>query len=264
MDKEKLIECLKTGSEIAGGVVGGAIGLIGGPAGAMIGGGAGVVVSKGLIEITERFLSSRESIRASASAAYSITSIDDRIKQGEELRSDDFFDVMDGRSKAEELFEGVLIKCKNEYQEKKIKFISNIYSNAVFDSNLSAENANQILTVAETLSYRKMSILKLMKYKDTVINLGLRDSDYRTNGEHETGAERMSLELELLLQDFMDLCNIGLIERKDSTAMIDISDVNPKGMQLSTIGQKYYDLMGLKDIESTDLDEIIENLKKST
>jgi len=261
MDKDKLIEYLKTGSEIAGGVVSGAIGLIGGPAGAMIGGGAGIVVSKGLIELTERFLSNRESTRASASAAYSIININDRIEKGEELRNDDFFDATDGRSKAEELFEGVLIKCKNEYQEKKIKFISNIYSNAVFDNNLSSENANQILTIAETLSYREMSILTLMNYKDNVINLNLRNTDYRTTGEYETGAEDMSLDLKLLLQDFMDLYNIGLIERKDRTAMIDISDVNPNGMQLSTIGQKYYDLMGLKDIESTDLDKIIEYLK---
>jgi len=261
MDKEKVIEYLKLGSEIAGGVAGGAIGLIEGPAGAMIGGGAGVIVGKGLAELTERFLSNRETIRASASAAYSITAIDSRIKQGEELRTDDFFDAVNGRSKAEELFEGVLIKCKNEYQEKKIKFISNIYSNTVFETNLSSEDANQILTVSETLSYRKMSILSLMNYKDVVINLDLRNTDYRTNGEYEIGSENMSLDLELLLQDFMDLYNIGLIERKDGTAMIDISDINPNGMQLSTIGQKYYDLMGLKGIETADLSEIIDKLK---
>src|SRR5690606_38389992 len=131
---EKLVNYLKLGSEIAGGAVGGAIGLVGGPAGAIIGGGAGVIVSKGLIELTERFLSNRESIRASAAAAYSIMAINDRIEAGEEQRNDGFFDPINGRSKAEELFEGVLIKCKNEYQEKKIKFISSIYSNTVFDS----------------------------------------------------------------------------------------------------------------------------------
>lgn len=257
MDKDKLINYLKTGSEIAGGIVGGAIGLIGGAAATVIGGGAGVIVGKGLIEITERFLSNRESVRASASAAYSIVSIGKRIQNGEQLRNDDFFDEDYGRSKAEELFEGVLIKCKNEYQEKKIKFISNIYSNTAFDANLSSENANQILNVAESLSYRKLLILKLMKYKDSVTNLGLKEHSYRTQG----GTKNISLDLELLLQDFMDLYNLGLIERKDDSAMIDISDVKPNGMQLSNIGQKYYYVMELEDIESEELSEMIALLK---
>lgn len=260
MNKDKLIKIFKTGSEIAGGVVSGAIGLIGGPAGAMIGGGAGVVVSKGLIEFTERFLSNRESMRAVASAAYSIITINDRMEKGEILRNDGFFDEKHSRSQAQELFEGVLIKCKNEYQEKKIKYVSNIYSNAVFDSTLSSENANQILNVAEGLSYRKMCIMSLLIVKEEDSKIVLRGSDYRDPYDTSKSAEKMTLELELLLQDFMDLYNAGLVERADGTAMISIFDTIPIEMQLTKIGNRHSELMGLKEIEKQDYKEIIKNL----
>ncbi|WP_339923498.1 hypothetical protein [uncultured Cyclobacterium sp.] len=96
-----------------------------------------------------------------------------------------------------------------------------------------------------------------------VVKLQVVQYSYRTDWEYETGSEEVSLDLELLLQDFMDLSNLGLIERNDSTAMIDIADVNPNNRQLSSIGEKYDELTGLKELESDDLFEIIEGLKKS-
>ena len=77
---------------------------------------------------------------------------------------------------------------------------------------------------------------KLINYLKMVVKLHVVQYSYRTDWEYETGSEEVSLDLELLLQDFMDLSDLGLIERNDSTAMIDIADVNPNIMQLSTIG----------------------------
>ena len=77
---------------------------------------------------------------------------------------------------------------------------------------------------------------KLINYLKMVVKLQVVQYSYRTDWEYETGSEEVSLDLELLLQDFMDLSDLGLIERNDSTAMIDIADVNPNIMQLSTIG----------------------------
>lgn len=66
MKDQKLISYLKLGSEIAGGVAGSAIGIIGGPTSALVGGGAGVIISKGLIEFTDRYLTKKEDVRVSS------------------------------------------------------------------------------------------------------------------------------------------------------------------------------------------------------
>lgn len=113
MDKNRISKFLSTGADIAGGVAGGAIGLIGGPAGAMLGGGLGVAITHGLKEIVNRQLSQRENARAAASAAYIFTGIQSKPDSGAQIRQDSFFNNSNGRSSAEELFEGVLLKCKD-------------------------------------------------------------------------------------------------------------------------------------------------------
>lgn len=150
-DTSKIKKLLETGSEIVGAVSGTAIGLIGGPTAAQGGGAAGVVVAKGLFEFTARYLSRREKARVGAAAGLTIVSIQQRLESGERLRQDDFFEADEiNRSKAEELFEGILLKCKSEYEEKKIIYITRIYENVAFDPAIRPEHANQVLNTAQT------------------------------------------------------------------------------------------------------------------
>lgn len=238
LKKQKL---LQSGAELAGAAIGGVIGLVGGPVGSVGGGMAGVIISKGLIEFSDRFLSNREQARVGAAASLSITGIQHRIKNGHQLRQDDFF-VEDEvyRSKAEELFEGILMKCKNEYEEKKIKYISKIYENVAFDNTVKAEDANQILNVVQRLSYRQLIILSLVaNNKENLYNLREKSYEDMTN---------LTTELQFILRDFAVLINEGLINSEEGFLIIDNKYITPGKMILSEVGKQYFKLLNLVEM----------------
>lgn len=254
MEKEnKSSGLIKTGAETFGAAIGGAIGLLGGPLGAIGGSVAGVLISKGLSEFADKYLSKKEQARAGAAAGLTILGVQEKIDSGLTLRQDGFFDFDEiNRSKAEELFEGILLKCKNEFEEKKIKYISNIYKNVAFDNSINPDNANQILNSVQQFSYRQLTILSLVGQNGNNI-FSLRLSDYRD--DYET----VSVELEFLLQDFIELNRQGLITRSDNTSMLDTSDVIPGIMKLTLIGQDYFQLLNLDtmpEIEFSYLDSL--------
>lgn len=256
MDKDKLKKFLETGADIAGGVAGGAIGLIGGPVGAILGGGLGVAITNGVKEIINRQLAERENARTAASTAYMFTGIQNRLDSGTQIRQDSFFDNSNGRSSAEELFEGVLLKCKDQYQEKKIKYISKIFEKATFDIGISPETANQILSMAESFTYRKYCIISFFAQKDNLFNteeLMKEVYSWYPNAE-------FTFELEILKQDIFDLVNLGIIDQ-NNLMMVTRNEVIPENFKLTKIGLTLYDLMDLNEIPSEDLDPIFEELK---
>ena len=194
---DKSLKLLQTGAETFGAAIGGAIGLIGGPIGAIGGGALGVLISKGLNEFAERYLSNRQQARVGAAAGLTILGIQHNISAGLELRNDGFLESDDiDRSKAEELFEGILLKCKNEFEEKKISYIANIYKNVAFDSSVNPSNANQVLKSIQQFSYRQLCMLALIGQNNNN-NFSLRSTDYRDNYNAVTN------EIEFLLQDFL-------------------------------------------------------------
>ena len=161
-------QLITTGAEIAGAAVGGALGfLAGGPipaAGAEV---IGVVIAKGatrlLTDYANRRLSRREQIRVGAAAAFALAAIRERLENGEKPREDGFFsEETKGRSSAEEIFEGVLQKSKNEHQEKKIKLLGNFFANVAFSPDVSVSEANHLLRIAESLTYRQMCLLAML------------------------------------------------------------------------------------------------------
>jgi hypothetical protein len=254
-NENKSRKLIQTGAETFGAAIGGAIGLIGGPLGAIGGSITGILLSKGLSEFADRFLSNREQARVGASAGLTIIGVQENIDRGLTLRQDGFFDYDEiNRSKAEELFEGILIKCKNEFEEKKIKFISNIYKNVAFDSSVNPDNANQILNSVQQFSYRQLTILAFVG-QNSNNKFSLRVNDFRD--DYET----ISTEIEFLLQDFILLDKQGIISRSDNTSMLDTSDVVPGLMKLTQIGLNYFQLLDLNTMSGGDF-YFLEQLKQ--
>ncbi|WP_426669457.1 hypothetical protein ACPPVU_24985 [Mucilaginibacter sp. McL0603] len=142
MENEKIKDFIGKGAEIAGGAVGGAIGLIGGPVGAILGGALGAAFVVGIKEVINRQLSNRQEMRVAASTAYILTDVKEKLDRGYHVRTDSFFDATNGRSTAEELFEGILLKCKDQYQEKK----STIYQRYLRKRHLTAALALKLPT----------------------------------------------------------------------------------------------------------------------
>jgi hypothetical protein len=223
--------------------VGPLIGAIaGGPIGAVAGGVAGTLIKYGLEEFLDRFLTPKEVRRVGTSAEFIINGINKKLENGDQL-NEPIFHKKDGMtSDAEELFEGVLLKCKNEYQEKKIKYLSNIFVNISFDPTISADNANQILMVAERLSYRQMCLLSLIGKNDDN-SYHLRTVDNRTNFN-----QIKTETLVFILRDFWDLNNSGLIHRRDRMGIGNFVDPAPSVFILYPLGVRLFQLMKLDEI----------------
>lgn len=245
MNRDGLIKFISTGGELAGAAIGGAIGLLGGPVGAIGGGVAGVTVAKGISEVAQRVLSDREHVRIAASSTFILSSLKDRLDQGYQVREDGFFTSdQSNRSPAEELFEGVLLKCRDSFEEKKIKYLSKIFEETTFNDEITPETANQILSIAQSMSYRKFCILSFA-YKNQngqLTSLHLDTTSYR-DCPSDFGIERY-----LLFQDFYELQNFGLLTRSDDTSILEAADVTPALMHTTDIGRVWVEIMGLDAI----------------
>lgn len=254
---DKVKSLISTGSEVAGAATGAAIGsLTGSPAGAALGGAVGVIISKGLSDITNRFLSNREKVRVGATAAFAITKIKSRLDAGDKLRNDGFFEKKEkARSDAEEIFEGVLLKAKNEHEEKKTKIIGNIFANTAFYPAISVGQVNHVLRIAENLTYRAMCILSLIKRQDELDGIKLSEGNYRR-------LKKIPYETISLLQETYELYNLGLIVAKNPDVVLipDWTGMSPKTLRLTPIGERYYQVMGLDDIPEEDIREVASHL----
>jgi len=94
--KDKIKDLIISGSEIAGGAVGGALSFLAtGPAGAAMFGASSILVSKTLNyignELSTRFLGPREEKRIGATLAIATEKINKRLQNGDSIRNDGFF-----------------------------------------------------------------------------------------------------------------------------------------------------------------------------
>ncbi len=256
-DKKGVIQALISGgAEIAGGAVGGALGfLAGGPISAAVYGAGGVAVAKALEhigqEVSARLLGVRERVRVGGVLAIAAAEINQRIMNGEKVRTDGFFDTKaSGRSDAEEVAESVLLKSQREPEEKKIPYMGHLLSNIAFDPEISAQMAHQITKVAEQLTYRQLCIMKLAVVKQ---EFRLRNSDYRGQGS-------FSKEVYQVLYECFDLYLRGFISFGGEVAF-GPTDVAPEKMTLQGLGEDLYNLMKLATIPKEDLAPIAVQLK---
>jgi hypothetical protein len=254
MDKEKLKGWLEKGTEITGAAVGGALGLIGGPVGAVLGGVVGTTFAIAVKDMIGRQLSNRQEMRVAASASYILTDVQQRLANGGQVRQDAFFDSSNGRSSAEELFEGVLLKCKDEYQEKKIHYISKIFEKAAFDTNISAESANQVLTAAESFTYHKLCVIAFFGRKQEFDESRLMSFPYSYYGNAV-----FSTEIEILKQDVFEMMNFGLLDN-NNTATFTRHDIIPGKFQLTQLGQLYFSALELQSVPKAEIEAIYEGL----
>lgn len=244
------------GTEITGATVGGALGLFGGQVGAVAGGAVGVLTAQLLNEIIERQFSERQKIRVAATSTFIFDGIAKRLEAGEFIRDDGFFEnTSDDRSNAEEIFEGTLIKCAQQFQEKKIKFISKIFEKTAFDKSISEETANQFLVMADNLTYRKLALLSFYGRCDNDFNdvkllkdpyVWYPNIDFTTNEK-------------LLLQDLFELVNLDLLNNE--TAMFSNRDIIPDKVSLTETGIRLFEIMDLWELEDGYILKTVEGLK---
>ena len=256
-------QLINHGTEIAGGAVGGGVGfLLGGPVGALVGGASGPIAAIALRrigqEISERHLGTREKIRVGGALVIAAEEIRRRLKNGERLREDGFFDEKQtGRSDAEEVAESVLLKVQREPEEKKIEYMGYLLTSISFDPEISVHMAHQLIKAAEQLTYRQLCILKICAAKD---DFELRDNNYRE-------CEFLEDDLYEVLYECSDLYSKEYIHFGLDTITFEpnvlskLRSVKPSGMAFQRIGDYLYNLMKLSQIPDEDIDSIANQLK---
>ena len=196
------INLLQSGAEIAGGAVGGALGfLASGPTVAAVAGASGAILTRAIVLAATRLMSEREKVRTGAVSAYALDCISRRLSWGDKPRID-LFEAQGGhRSDGEELFEGVLIKARDEFEERKIRHLALFYANLIFDNSVSAMTAHRLIRTVSQLTYRQLVFLSLV-HKNRVVDV----AGLRSHTHHETA------ELEALKVEEMELLSgyIGL------------------------------------------------------
>ncbi|MDE0301012.1 MAG: hypothetical protein OXN17_20450 [Candidatus Poribacteria bacterium] len=248
-------------SSAAGSAVGLGLGAIAFPGaeaiGQVLGSSVGPVLTGLGQDIWERYLSPSEKQRLGTVLGVMVTEIHRRLENGESLRDDGFFDKKLGdRSDAEEVAESVLLKVRNEPEEKKIPYMGFLGASTAFDPEVGVLMAHQLTKAAEGLTYRQFCILKLCVDKE---KYQLRDQHYRD----PTISDRS---LYPILHECHHLYHSGLIYHKGSLAfggsqVFVPTDLTPRDMILNGLGVDLYHLMRLCLIPDAEIAPIAEQLK---
>lgn len=231
-------------------IIGGSVGAVAGSLvpggtipGAVVGTFLGEIVNKGLEDFLNRVLSHKEQFRIKSAATYAIKKIAILLESGNKPRDDRFFQQDETkRSNADEIFEGVLLKAKNENQEKKIKFIGYFFANVAFRTDVSSDCANSLLKIAEDLSYRQFCYIALIHKID---NLDVEPLRNRIHSNHELTILNQE---EMYLHKNSDFGGCGLIT----------GDYIGYGFNdyLSDVGKLFFDLFELIAIPEENLVEL--------
>jgi hypothetical protein len=258
--KDIIQELVETGADISGGIAGSVIGgIIAGPVGMIIGGASGPVLTRVFRKIGQeiklRFISPREEIRIGAVFAFAINKLQENLQNGSQIRTDSFFDSTEHfRAGAEEILEGVILGAQKEYEEKKVKFLGNLYANICTNSEISREQANQFIKTINSLSYRQLCIIQILKEaKSDPPNSESTKTDDIKIKQHDIMIEIRDMQHKGLLSIVWRLMDID-----DNSALIPINDIN-----ITESGSLFCEILSLNEIpkiELVDLNNIL-NLK---
>lgn len=253
--KKNTRQLISAGSELAGGAIGGALSFFAaGPLGAAALGAGGAVVSKTLVhigcELSERVLGPREVTRIGATLALATKEISDRIKKGEKVREDSFFESdSTGRSKANELAESILLKSQREPEEKKIPLLAHLLANIAFDPEISVALGEQMIKAVEQLTYRQLCILRLAAIKD----------EFKLKNTHYSRGKSFPRELYQVLHECYDLYTRGFIGN-GGRAALGIEGIVPASIQPQGLGVDIHNWMQLWQIQTEDISPLVDVL----
>jgi hypothetical protein len=245
-------EFISGGAEISGAAAGAAIGLLGGPVGVVAGAAAGVIIGRTLAkvgaEIQRRVLGPREHLRMGAVAGFAGSVIKAQLDAGRRPRDDGFFDAdATGRSKADELLEGVLTKARDAYEEKKLPYLGTLYAQLAFHPKVSARYGNFLIKLAGELTYSQYVAL-------AIGNSNPQPTRLRATAFRNDGAALATLDNEAtgLLLEIYDLYQRGIANGGDGSVWLSVPDVTPGTFKIQAAGVLLVALMGLEAIPEVD------------
>ncbi len=140
----------------------------------------------------------------------------------------------------------MLLRAKNESEEKKAPFLANLVASVAFDPAISIEMANYLIKLAERLTYRQYCYVAL------VGQLGIIDVEQLRRATHK------DIELEVLKQEEMEL------HSSDGLGTLGIlHGPGPWDDALSPLGHAFYMYMELAKVPSHDLKKVVVLLRQA-
>lgn len=246
-NKKNIVDTVtEYGSSAASSAVGAAIGgSVAGPLGAIGGAMAGTAIENIAKrigkEIKERMLSKSEEKKIDTVFTAACEKITDKLNEGIQLRQDEFFaETSDNRSSAEEIFEGTLFAAQRESEEKKIKYYAKLYANIAFNETISRPIANQLIKIAEQLTYRQIVILHA---------IGAHQLIQKTSLFKNTAYSSVSgLTNVTIASEIFELYRMSLISSKN--VVFDSAGINPSALSISGYGALIFQLMELTQLDT--------------
>lgn len=200
-------------------------------AGSLIAAGTANVIK----EISARLLSPRERVRVSAATTFAIERISVRLLNGANPRSDGFFSESEtAENSGKELLEAVLLKARDCFEERKVRYLGLFYANLIFADFVSPQTAHFSLKQLDRLSYRQLCFLSVLGSRGSLDVEALRRPNHAVPDIEALRREEMDLHSN-------DLGTMGLIS--GASAWVD---------ELSVLGKVLYDLAGLEQIPPAD------------
>ena len=197
-------------------------------------------------EFNTRFLSIREEDRVHKVMNDAICKIQSRLEKGDIPRNDDFLnDSKVEPTEAKAILEGVLLKAKDEYEEKKLVYYSNLIAQMVFDSSWNYQRINAMLRMFDQLSYRQLQLMALAQRKGEINTPQWCVKFKRTP---------ISFSYYDLYCEVVQLSNLSIFHQPGGSLMMGIGDKQA----LSPIGKAMAELMELPTIPQEELKELDE------
>lgn len=135
------------------------------------------IIQLGISEMSHWALGILQRKKIIASANITCETIVKNLDTGRQLRNDDFFKFHhnpiseENESPASKLFDGSLMKAKEEYDSKKIPFLSFFTANIFFAPNINESKAIVMLEILGKLTYRQLCGLYIF-YKRNIMPVG--------------------------------------------------------------------------------------------
>ena len=197
-------------------------------------------------EFNTRLLSVHEDSRVHKVMHDAICKIQLRLEKGDIPRQDDF--ISDSKlesTEAKAILEGVLLKAKDEYEEKKLVYYSNLIAQMVFDSSWNYQRLNAMLRMFDQLSYRQLQLMALAQRKDEI-----------NTPQWCVKFKRIPVSFSYydLYCEVVQLSNLAIFHQPGESLMMGIGDKQA----LSPIGKSMAELMELSSIPQEELDELDE------
>jgi hypothetical protein len=257
---------------VAGGLLGGALGTIGGPPGIAAGAFGGVAATRVIkrlgAELYARVLAPRQRARAGRAFGVAAERIQERTEAGEQARTDGFFDAEPGeRAPADELLEGVLIQAANAYQERKVPHMGALFASLAFRDDISPAHAHYLLRLANRLTYRQLTAIAYFAENAESHEL-IRLQTNRDESGRPAFAEALGSELNER-GDELRLLGIpqpgGMVVPSSATyGANSFESTQLRNVTLTALGRELYEVMELSRIPEADKAAIFEAMERPT